>query len=503
MRPRRRGALACAPLGAEVLRYERLDLFVGYRGRTRAWGTRAAGDGVDDESERPVRLQYVVDLLGHHLFVSPMERLTEGDEPEWPGGSVREILSQALDQSDVAASSRCGSQAAFGEHVGIGIETRCLLEEVGQTEGEDGWPAPDVEKATGPVETELASQECLQPRGVRGTSGSIVPGGSEVDRGVVPHLLHHWPLGQGGARTAERKPDPPWDRPRRDGRCSASRVTVGSGHTEAVLEEIADGVLVRQSEFCLSNATVVTASSNALLVDPGVDGDDLTELADDLDDLGAVVGLGFATHPHWDHVLWHARFGDVPRYGTRTCALYARQQIERMRRMAGELAPGAPLDSLGALTALPSHADHLPSYEGRIRVIEHEAHAPGHAALLLVESGVLLAGDMLSDVEIPLFDPGARNQCSTYLAALELLEAACSSVVAVVPGHGSVARGPAIASRIQADRAYVEALRAGVEPADWRVGPDATYGADWLPQAHENNVRLSMLICGEGGSNIR
>jgi glyoxylase-like metal-dependent hydrolase (beta-lactamase superfamily II) len=53
-----------------------------------------------------------------------------------------------------------------------------------------------------------------------------------------------------------------------------------------------------------------------ILVDPGIDGSDLKQLADDLDRLGIPVVAGFSTHPHWDHLLWHSRFGDVPRYAT-------------------------------------------------------------------------------------------------------------------------------------------------------------------------------------------
>jgi glyoxylase-like metal-dependent hydrolase (beta-lactamase superfamily II) len=40
----------------------------------------------------------------------------------------------------------------------------------------------------------------------------------------------------------------------------------------------------------------------------------------------------------------------------------------------------------------------------QVRIIEHQAHAPGHAALLIEERGVLVAGDMLSDVLIPMLD---------------------------------------------------------------------------------------------------
>jgi hypothetical protein len=39
-----------------------------------------------------------------------------------------------------------------------------------------------------------------------------------------------------------------------------------------------------------------------------------------------------------------------------------------------------------------------------------------------------------------------------------------------VPGHGSVARGPHVAERLAADRAYLGALVAGRDPVDPRLG---------------------------------
>jgi glyoxylase-like metal-dependent hydrolase (beta-lactamase superfamily II) len=266
-----------------------------------------------------------------------------------------------------------------------------------------------------------------------------------------------------------------------------------------VLTEIADGVFVRQSEFCLSNAIVVRGSDGALLVDPGVNGDDLAELADDLETMGLVPIVGFSTHPHWDHVLWDARFGDVVRYGTRECAETSAARIGELRDRAAEEAPGATLDLIGRIAALPESCTDVPLSGRTVQVVEHRAHAPGHAALLLPEPGVLVAGDMLSDVEIPLLHPSGPVQDLEYLAALDLLEAACGTTVgAVVPGHGSVARGPEIRSRIAADRAYLQALAEGVDPRDPRVGPDASYGTDWLPGAHESNARLVALRASSG-----
>src|SRR5512132_2428324 len=145
-----------------------------------------------------------------------------------------------------------------------------------------------------------------------------------------------------------------------------------------MLNQVADGVWVRQSAWVWSNAIVVRGESGLILVDPGIDGSDLNELADDLDSLGIPVVAGFSTHPHWDHLLWHPRFGDVPRYATAAGAQAARAARERGQKMAAESAEGIPLELLGLLTPLPADSGPLPG-----DIIEHQAHAVGHAAILL------------------------------------------------------------------------------------------------------------------------
>jgi len=87
-----------------------------------------------------------------------------------------------------------------------------------------------------------------------------------------------------------------------------------------VLRQVAEGVLIHESEFCQSNAVVVPGRAGVLLIDPGVLGSEMACLANDLLDAGQAVVAGFSTHPHWDHLLWHASLGDAPRYGTARCA---------------------------------------------------------------------------------------------------------------------------------------------------------------------------------------
>jgi glyoxylase-like metal-dependent hydrolase (beta-lactamase superfamily II) len=245
-----------------------------------------------------------------------------------------------------------------------------------------------------------------------------------------------------------------------------------------MLNQVADGVWVRQSEWMWTNSIVVRGKAGLIVIDPGIDGSELDQLADDLDGLGSPVVAGFSTHPHWDHLLWHSRFGDVPRYATPAGAQVAGQAREPAQAMAAERASGIPLELIALVTPLPEDGGPVPG-----EILVHQAHAVGHAAILLADRRVLLAGDMLSDVLIPLLDARRPDQVGAYETALDLLEEAARHVDVAVPGHGAVAEGPEVASRLAADRAYIDALRRGEEPVDERLA-----AADWLSRPHQSNV---------------
>jgi glyoxylase-like metal-dependent hydrolase (beta-lactamase superfamily II) len=264
-----------------------------------------------------------------------------------------------------------------------------------------------------------------------------------------------------------------------------------------VLSQVADGVLVHQSEFCQSNAVVVQGRAGVLLIDPGVLGDEMDCLADDLGELGQPVVAGFSTHPHWDHLLWHARLGAPPRYGTARCAAAVRAQLSdpgAKARIAAALIPPditerVPLDLLGLISALPAETAQVPWDGPEVRIIEHQAHAPGHAALLIGERGVLVAGDMLSDLLMPMLNVnGAADPVGDYLAGLRVLEGAAGDAGVLVPGHGSVGGAGQVRARIDQDRAYVHAVRDAEAPADPRIGPAAAY--DWVPGVHARQLEV-------------
>src|SRR6266516_1207464 len=264
-----------------------------------------------------------------------------------------------------------------------------------------------------------------------------------------------------------------------------------------VLRQVAEGVLIHQSEFMQSNAVVVQGRAGVLLIDPGVTGYEIAQLANDLRELGQPVVAGFSTHPHWDHLLWHADLGAAPRYGTARCAATVRDRLSdagAKARIAGlippDIADQVPLDLLGLITGLPAEMARIPWDGPQVRIAGHQAHAPGHAALLIEERGVLVAGDMLSDVLIPMLDLNdTADPIEDYLAALRLLEDVAGDVDVLVPGHGSIGGADQVHARIDQDRAYVHALRDAQVPSDPRVGPSATYRKDWLPGVHARQLQ--------------
>ena len=264
-----------------------------------------------------------------------------------------------------------------------------------------------------------------------------------------------------------------------------------------MLTQVAEGVLVHQSELLQNNAAVVQGRAGVLLVDPGIQGSEMACLANDLRELGQPVAAGFSTHPDWDHVLWYAEFGEAPRYGTARCAdsmrdllLNANWKAQVAEALPPEIAEEVPLDLFGLISGLPAGTEQIPWDGPRVQIIEHPAHAPGHAALFIEERGVLVAGDMLSDVFIPMLDLNdTADPIEDYLIGLRLLEGVADDVDVLIPGHGSVGGAEQLRERIDQDRAYVEALRDGREPDDARIGPSAKPGWEWVSDVHAGQAQ--------------
>ncbi len=252
------------------------------------------------------------------------------------------------------------------------------------------------------------------------------------------------------------------------------------------LTEVAPGVLVATSLFELTTTTVVAGhAGGCLLIDPGVTVAELARLAADLRERGLRPVAAWSTHPHWDHVLWSRELGSAPRYATPAAVAVTETERAELTRQTQRSAPGHDFSLLGRLMPLPgmNTAAVIPWDGPQAQLIVHDGHAPGHGAVFLPGPGVLVAGDMCSDVEIPLLDLAAPDPLGDYRTGLERL-AAVSGVRHVVPGHGHVGDADEFRGRLAADAAYLDALALGRPFGDPRLT-----GPGWLRDTHDEQLR--------------
>jgi glyoxylase-like metal-dependent hydrolase (beta-lactamase superfamily II) len=254
---------------------------------------------------------------------------------------------------------------------------------------------------------------------------------------------------------------------------------------DLAVDEVAPGVYVATAEVYTTTTTIVTAAGGTcLLIDPAVSVADLAALARWLSERGLRVVAGWSTHPHWDHLLWAGALGDAPRYATpRAVAAAAREEAGLLRAVEAG-APGHDLTRFARIQPLLGHAIDWPG--PRAVVYPHDAHAPGHGAVFLPRAGVLIAGDMCSDIEIPLPDLDASDPFGAYREGLGLL-ARVPGVRVIVPGHGHVGDDKEFRRRITADRAYLDAVEGGGDLADPRLS------VDWLKAEHARNRRYAVV----------
>jgi len=254
--------------------------------------------------------------------------------------------------------------------------------------------------------------------------------------------------------------------------------------------ELAPGVLVAtEKELTTTSTAVAHPGGGSLIIDPALTPADLAGLAAELAGAGLAPRAGFSTHPHWDHVLWSRELGDVPRYAAAGAAAAAEAEHGSLAESARAHTDDYDWDLFGRLTALPDGTGLIPWDGPEAQLVVHNGHAPGHTGVFFPHAGVLVAGDMLSDLEIPLLDTEMDNAFANYREGLEKL-AAVREVRWLVPGHGQVTDGAGFRARVDADRRYLDQLEAGQPFDDPRARPG------WLADHH---VRQSGYVRAGGG----
>jgi hydroxyacylglutathione hydrolase len=234
----------------------------------------------------------------------------------------------------------------------------------------------------------------------------------------------------------------------------------------SVWTDLGGGIHVRQSAAFQMNSTALIDAAHTVLVDPGVLPSELDDIATRVRSAAPAEITIVFTHAHWDHVLgrpwWpaahtiaHDRFpADLERTMGRVHEeerAVAAQHGETWAKPFERFQPKERLSGLRFTRIGPWRAVFRDAF----------GHSPSQLSLHLPEQRVLIAADMLSDIEIPiLLDAGP----AVYLETLRTLLPVASgdAIETLVPGHGTIARGmEAVAERFRRDLTYLDALDRG------------------------------------------
>jgi len=220
-------------------------------------------------------------------------------------------------------------------------------------------------------------------------------------------------------------------------------------------------VVVASSRVWQTTCTIVRNGEECFVVDSPVFPDELEVLPAVLEHAGfSFTGL-LATHGDWDHLLGRLAFGSGAALGVAetTAARLAAEPGEAARELRTfdddfYLRRAQPL-SVGQVQALPVPGQ-CEIGGSEIELQPADGHTADGMAAWIAWARVLVAGDYLSPVEIPMISAGGSRDA--YLATLRRLQALVEQADHVVPGHGEVLDRGRAAAILREDVAYLEAL---------------------------------------------
>jgi glyoxylase-like metal-dependent hydrolase (beta-lactamase superfamily II) len=216
-------------------------------------------------------------------------------------------------------------------------------------------------------------------------------------------------------------------------------------------------VLVATSRVYQTSCTAIRSGEEGFVVDSPVYPDELEVLPAVLEQAGFSASGLLATHGDWDHLLGRLAFPGAALGVAETTAARltggpgAAQRELRAFDEEHYVERPSPL-SLGQVQALPVPG-HVELGGQEIELHSADGHTADGMALWVPWAGVLVCGDYLSPVEIPMLsESGSRG---AYLATLERLRPLVAQAQWVVPGHGAPTEGPRASEILDEDVRYL------------------------------------------------
>jgi glyoxylase-like metal-dependent hydrolase (beta-lactamase superfamily II) len=228
------------------------------------------------------------------------------------------------------------------------------------------------------------------------------------------------------------------------------------------------GIIVARSARWQTTCTLLHHGEETFIVDSPIFPDELDALPGILGQAGWGLSGLLATHGDWDHLLARLAFPEVALGVAETTAARLRAEpgvAQRELRAADEddyVIRAKPL-SLGQVQALPVPGKLELGGDAELELVPTEGHTADGMAVWAPFAGVLVVGDYVSPLEIPIIsESGSRN---AYVATLLRLAPYVEQAEWVVPGHGPAIDGARALAILREDVKYLESLGGSGEPA--------------------------------------
>lgn len=213
------------------------------------------------------------------------------------------------------------------------------------------------------------------------------------------------------------------------------------------------------------NAGLYTSHGRAILIDPGMTRDEIKNIHKFLEDSCLKSEGIILTHFHWDHILGVNNFGITDIYTHKRFPGELEDHRQATYRSIKKWAIEANEETLSLEKfPVPNHlmddGNHLTVGGSNLLLLHSPGHTMDHLSVFDDKSGVLWAGDILSDLEIPFISGSILSFQSTLEKLVDL------EITTIIPGHGSPTHDQGeVHKRLDEDLEYIYILRSSTEAA--------------------------------------
>ena len=239
-------------------------------------------------------------------------------------------------------------------------------------------------------------------------------------------------------------------------------------------------VLVFVSDVWQTTCTAVRSGDEGFVIDSPIYPEELRALPELLQHAGFPTSGLLATHGDWDHLLGRLAFPGASLGCAESTAARLEAELGEVRRKLREFdaehyVEDRGLLALGSLQALPvpgrveiGPQPPAASVRRELELYAAEGHTADGAAYWLPWARVLVCGDYLSPVEIPMLSAG--GSLSAYRATLHRLQPLVAQADWVIPGHGAPQSAERAEGILTQDERYLTQLETDPGAAELPAG---------------------------------